>query len=85
MDMSSQAFESSVEDLKQRDNLLQGEVANATAARQAQSNRADTALEQVCSACQGSLGSRLYAFWVQEAFELFDTITQSLRPTCKLA
>ncbi len=42
MDMSSQAFESSVEDLKQRENLLQGEVANATAARQAQSNRADS-------------------------------------------
>lgn len=45
--MSSQAFESLVEDLKQAENLLQGEVTNATAARRAQSNRADTALEQV--------------------------------------
>lgn len=68
--MSLQAFESTVDGLRQRENLLQGELADATTARQAQSNRADTALEQVCSACQGSLGSRLYAFWVQEAFEL---------------
>jgi len=76
-----------VEGLKQRGILLQAEVADATAAREAQSNRADTTLEQVCGACQGCLVSVSHASWVQQAFEAFDASTQKVQAhlqSCKI-
>ncbi len=78
MDMSSQAFESTVEGFKQTEHHFQVELDDATDARQTQSNRADKALEQVCSACQGSLVSVSHASWVQQAFEPFDATTQKV-------